>query len=53
MYYGEIKNCDIANGDGVSVALFVSARNLGFYIREAIYPANGGNAAFAAGPFLY
>ena len=24
MYYGEIKNCDIANGDGVRVSLFVS-----------------------------
>ena len=24
MYYGEIKNCDIANGEGVRVALFVS-----------------------------
>ena len=25
MYYGEIKNCDIANGEGVRVSLFVSA----------------------------
>ncbi len=24
MYYGEIKNCDIANGEGVRVTLFVS-----------------------------
>ena len=24
MYYGEIKNCDIANGEGVRVSLFVS-----------------------------
>ena len=24
MYYGEIKNCDIANGVGVRVSLFVS-----------------------------
>ena len=24
MHYGEIKNCDIANGDGVRVSLFVS-----------------------------
>ena len=24
MYYGEIKNCDIANGTGVRVSLFVS-----------------------------
>ena len=24
MYYGEIKNCDIANGIGVRVSLFVS-----------------------------
>ena len=24
MYYGEIKNCDIANGIGVRVTLFVS-----------------------------
>ena len=24
MYYGEIKNCDIANGEGVHVTLFVS-----------------------------
>ena len=24
MYYGEIKNCDIANGPGVRVSLFVS-----------------------------
>ncbi len=24
MYYGEIKNCDIANGSGVRVSLFVS-----------------------------
>ena len=24
MYYGEIKDCDIANGDGVRVSLFVS-----------------------------
>ena len=24
MYYGEIKNCDIANGSGVRVTLFVS-----------------------------
>ena len=23
MYYGEIKNCDIANGEGVRVTLFV------------------------------
>ena len=22
MYYGEIKNCDIANGEGVRVTLF-------------------------------
>ena len=25
MYYGEIKNCDIANGEGVRITLFVSA----------------------------
>lgn len=24
MYYGEIKNCDIANGEGIRVSLFVS-----------------------------
>ena len=24
MYYGTIKNCDIANGEGVRVSLFVS-----------------------------
>ena len=24
MYYGEIKNCDITNGEGVRVTLFVS-----------------------------
>lgn len=24
MHYGEIKNCDIANGEGVRVTLFVS-----------------------------
>ena len=24
MYYGEIKNCDIANGEGVRISLFVS-----------------------------
>ena len=24
MYYGEIKNCDIANGEGVRITLFVS-----------------------------
>ena len=24
MYYGEIKDCDIANGEGVRVTLFVS-----------------------------
>ena len=24
MYFGEIKNCDIANGQGVRVTLFVS-----------------------------
>ena len=24
MYYGEIKNCDIANGEGVRVTLFVT-----------------------------
>ena len=24
MHYGEIKNCDIANGEGVRVSLFVS-----------------------------
>ena len=24
MYYGEIKNCDIDNGEGVRVTLFVS-----------------------------
>ena len=24
MYYGEIKKCDIANGEGVRVSLFVS-----------------------------
>lgn len=24
MYYGEIKNCDVANGEGVRVSLFVS-----------------------------
>ena len=24
MYYGSIKNCDIANGEGVRVTLFVS-----------------------------
>ena len=24
MYYGEIKNCDIANGEGIRVTLFVS-----------------------------
>lgn len=24
MYYGQIKNCDIANGEGVRVSLFVS-----------------------------
>ena len=24
MYYGEIKNCDVANGEGVRVTLFVS-----------------------------
>ena len=24
MYYGQIKNCDIANGEGVRVTLFVS-----------------------------
>lgn len=24
MYYGEIKNCDIANGEGVRVTIFVS-----------------------------
>ncbi len=24
MYYGKIKNCDIANGEGVRVSLFVS-----------------------------
>ena len=26
MHYGEIKNCDIANGEGVRVTLFVSGR---------------------------
>ena len=24
MHYGEIKNCDIANGEGVRISLFVS-----------------------------
>ena len=24
MYYGELKKCDIANGEGVRVSLFVS-----------------------------
>ena len=24
MYYGEIKDCDVANGEGVRVSLFVS-----------------------------
>ena len=28
MYYGEIKNCDIANGEGVRVTLFVSGCTL-------------------------
>lgn len=28
MYYGEIKNCDIANGEGVRVSLFVSGCTL-------------------------
>ena len=27
MYYGQIKNCDIANGEGVRVTLFVSGCN--------------------------
>ncbi len=64
MYYGEIKNCDIANGVGVRVSLFVSglhqplrtvlpARDVGFYIWEAIYPETEEIAAVAAGPFLY
>ena len=29
MYYGKIRNCDIANGKGVRVSLFVSG-DMGF-----------------------
>ena len=47
MYFGEIKDCDIANGEGVRVTLFVSgctnACPLGLSAKEIVQAYNKGN----------
>ena len=64
MYYGEIKNCDIANGEGVrvtpvrlrlhqSLQELLSAPNLGLLLRPALYHRDGGLFALPALPCLH
>ena len=48
MNYGNIKECDIADGPGVRVSLFVSGGDLEFQLWTAIHRRDGsGNIEFA------
>ena len=64
MNYANIKNCDIANGPGVRVSLFVSrlpaslqrmfqCGDVGFQIRSAVYKSDGSGNFRASETGLY
>ncbi len=64
MYYGEIKNCDIANGEGVRVTLFVSGctnhckncfqpQTWDFCYGQPFTAGDGTVPSGAAGPLVY